>query len=205
MGVRGRHDIRTGSVDPGVNGESCAVDRMLPFHDLAAVVYQNQIGDANLSKVHAERIDPEMIEVLGVAGGDVPRDAFIESEAREQAEGAGEALLAVLALLCDSGKCWRSGDVERVLRGHGHGCLLRLPHKYSAGAGCPQRGREAVRSLCESTLAVAPPRQDRPNNAAVKRCSREPCFRPVGARSCSHSYPRLAPWATFRRRLAAEI
>jgi len=45
--------------------------------------------------VHAERIDPEMIEVLGVTGGDVPRDAFIESEAREQAEGGGEALLAV--------------------------------------------------------------------------------------------------------------
>ena len=143
MGVSGRHDIRAGSVDPGVNGESCAVDRMLPFHHLAMVVYQNQIGDTNLAKVHAERIDPEMIETLGVAGGNVSGDAFIKSEAREQAEGAGQALFAVLALFGDSSKCWRSENVERVLRGHGRRRLLRLPHKYSAGARSPQRERGA--------------------------------------------------------------
>ena len=152
MGVSGRHDIRAGSVDLGVNGESCAVDRVLPFHDLAVVVYQNQIGDANLAKVHAERIDPEMIEAFRVTGGDVPSDAFVESEAREQTEGAGQALLAVLALLGDRGKCWRSGDVERVLPGNSHGRLLRFPHKYSAGAGCPQPGERRRKHFLKQAL-----------------------------------------------------
>ena len=37
--------------------------------------------------MHSERIDPEMIRPFGIAGGDVPRDAFIESEFCEQPEG----------------------------------------------------------------------------------------------------------------------
>ena len=86
-----------------------AVDRILPFHDLAVVIHQNEVGDANLAEVHAEGIDPEMIEVFGVAGGDVSGDAFVESEAREQAEGAGQALLAMLALLFQCGKAGGSG------------------------------------------------------------------------------------------------
>ncbi len=64
-----------------------------------------------------------MIEVFRVASGDVSGHAFVESEAREQAERAGQALLAMLALLCQAGKRGRCGNVERVLRGYSHGRL----------------------------------------------------------------------------------
>ncbi len=168
--MSGGYDIRTGGVDLRVNGEGCAVDRILPFHHLAVVVYQNQIGDANLAEVHAERIDPEMIEVFGVAGGDVSGDAFIESEAREQAEGSGQALLAVLALLGDGGKGRRSGNVERILRGNGHGRLQRFRDNYSAGDRRPQRAEARTRTLLS-------PRW--------------------GSHLCHLFDPRLAPWATF--------
>ncbi len=104
MGVSGGHDVGTSGVDLRVNREGGAVDRILPFHHLSVVVYQNQIGGANLAEVHAEGIDPEMIEVFGIAGGDVSGDAFVESEAREQAEGAGQTLLAMPAFLVQRGK-----------------------------------------------------------------------------------------------------
>src|ERR1700730_11029649 len=133
MGVSGGYDVRTGGRDLGGDRGGWAVDWILPFHYLAAVVHQNQIRRPNLAKRHAEGIDPEMIEVFGVAGGDMSGDAFIESEARKEAEGAREALLAVLAFLRDGRKCRRSGNVERVLRGYGHGFLQRLPDNYSAG------------------------------------------------------------------------
>ena len=46
-------------------------------------------------------IDPEVVEELGVAGGDVTGDALVEPEVPEQAEGGGEALFAVPALVLD--------------------------------------------------------------------------------------------------------
>ena len=52
-------------------------------------------------KFIAERVDPEVVEPLGVARGDVAGDALVEAELAEQAEGGGEALLAVPPLLVD--------------------------------------------------------------------------------------------------------
>ena len=62
MGVRGGYDVGTRGMDPGMNRERRAVDRILPFHHLAMVIYQNEIGGTDLTEVHAERVDPEMIE-----------------------------------------------------------------------------------------------------------------------------------------------
>jgi hypothetical protein len=123
MSVSGGHDIGARGVDLRVNREGCPVDRVLPFHDLALVIHQNEVGDANLTEVHAEGIDPEMIEAFGVASGDVASDAFIESESREQAEGTGQALLAMPAFLFQRGEPGGSGKVERVLGGNSHGRL----------------------------------------------------------------------------------
>ena len=76
-----------------------------------------------------------MIEVFGIAGGDVSGDAFIESEAREQAEGSGQALFAVLTLLGDGGKGRRSRNVQRILCGNGHRRLPRLRLTIAPGQG----------------------------------------------------------------------
>ena len=62
-------------------------------------------------KCIAERVDPEVVELLGVAGGDVAGDALVEAEPREQAERGGEALLAVQALV---GEVLERGHAERL-------------------------------------------------------------------------------------------
>ena len=54
--------------------------------------------------MHAERVDPEVVGQLGVAGGDVPGDALVEAERAEQPERGGQPLLAVQALVVDRGR-----------------------------------------------------------------------------------------------------
>src|ERR1700704_6678660 len=114
MGMGSRNDVGAGGVDLRVNRGGRAVDPVLPFHDFAVIIHQDEIGSANLSEVHAKRIDPEMTEVFGVAGGDVSGNAFVESEAREQAESARQSLLAMTTFFFHGGKLRRSGNVERV-------------------------------------------------------------------------------------------
>ena len=65
------------------------------------VVDQDQVRHADLLEVHPQRVDPEVVEPLRVAGGDVTRHPFVEPELPEQSEGGGEALLAVQALFLD--------------------------------------------------------------------------------------------------------
>ena len=80
--------------------------------DLAVVVHEDEVGHADLPEVHAERVHPEVIGALGIAGGDVAGHAFVEAEAREQPEGAGEALLAMQAF-------FSLGAEGRRVREHG--------------------------------------------------------------------------------------
>lgn len=40
--------------------------------------------------MHTEGVHPEAVGADGVAGSDVPRNAFVEAVVREDAEGAGE-------------------------------------------------------------------------------------------------------------------
>ena len=72
--------------------------RLVAFDHLAVVVDEHEVGHRDLPEVHRERVDPEVVEQLGVAGGDVAGDALVEPEPREQAERGREALLAVQAL-----------------------------------------------------------------------------------------------------------
>jgi hypothetical protein len=84
---RGNH-IGACAVDLGVNGKGGTVDRVFSLDHFAAIVHQDQVRDADLAEVHPKRIDPEMIQTLGVARGNVSRHSFIETEAREEAPGA---------------------------------------------------------------------------------------------------------------------
>ena len=92
--------------------------------DVALAVDADEVGGPDLAEVHAERIDPERIGELRVARRDVAGDALAEAEGGEDPEAAGEALLAVLALLGErregggtSGR--RSGRRRSAWRGRG--------------------------------------------------------------------------------------
>jgi len=108
VSVGGRNDIGARGVDARVDGEGCEIDFRAAFDDIASVIHENRIGSADLAEVHAKGIHPKMIEPLGIARGDVPGDAFIEAEAREEAKRGGEALFAMATLFGGSGKDGRA-------------------------------------------------------------------------------------------------
>jgi len=89
---------------------------MFALYHLATMIYQNQVGDANLSEVHPERIHPEMVQSLRIASGDVASHSLVESKRREDAEGGGQPLFPVPALFFCGGKGWRLGQVKNVRR-----------------------------------------------------------------------------------------
>ncbi len=101
MGVRGADHVRAGGVHLRVDGERGRVQRPVPLDDRAVVPHQQQVADADVTEVHAERIDPEVVGQLGIARGDVARDALVEPEAAEQTERRRQVLFAVQALLFD--------------------------------------------------------------------------------------------------------
>jgi len=131
-----------------VDGEGGAVDGTVAFHHLALVVDQDQVRRADVPEVHAERVDPEVVGPLRIAGGDVPGDPFVEAELGEEAEGGGQALLPVEALV--GGVLER--HVGRQLHDVGHGVLLgghagrvdapygRRPVRRRSYAPAPERG-----------------------------------------------------------------
>jgi hypothetical protein len=102
-------------VHAGVDGEGGFVDVARAFDDFAAFVDENEVGDADVSEMHAEGVDPEAIGMFGVACGDVAGDAFAETEFGEEAEGGGETLLAVKAFFGRGGEGGRfrcAGDFD---------------------------------------------------------------------------------------------
>ena len=66
-----------------MDGEGRHIDRLIPLHNFAFIIDQNEVADTNVAEVNAEGIDPEMIRAFGVAGRDVPGNAFIKPELRE--------------------------------------------------------------------------------------------------------------------------
>ena len=99
--MRGGDHVGPRRVHLRVDRERGAVHHRVALDDLAGVVDADQVGDADVLEVHPERVDPEVVEVLGVAHGDVAGDALVEAELAEQPERRREPLLAVQALLLD--------------------------------------------------------------------------------------------------------
>src|SRR6202041_2279948 len=102
----------TGGVHTGMDREGRSIHWVFSLHDLALMIHKNQIRSANLPEVHAERVDPKMIEFFGIAGGDMSRDAFIEPKTREKPEGSGEHSFASWRLFSSVGAHRR----DRALR-----------------------------------------------------------------------------------------
>src|SRR5438874_2306202 len=109
MRMRGRDHIRSRRMHLRMNCESGDIDGTLPVHDLAAMIHENEIRDANLAEMHPKRIDPEMFRPFRIAGRDVAGNAFIVSEFREQPERRSEPLLAMAPFLFRAGKLGRTG------------------------------------------------------------------------------------------------
>ncbi len=114
--VGGGHQVGMGLVDRRVDREGGLVERALADHGFAAGVHEQQVRDLDAREMHAERIDPEMVGQLGIARGDVPGQAQRETVPREQAERAGQALLAMAALGRDARARRRRIEPEFLLR-----------------------------------------------------------------------------------------
>ena len=71
-------------------------------------------------KCMAERVDPEVVGVLRVAGGDVAGHALVEAEPAEEPERGGEALLAVQALVLDRRAAREREGLGGGVGGDGH-------------------------------------------------------------------------------------
>ena len=90
--------------------------RLSPALDhLTVVVDQNQIGHPDVAEVHAEGVDPEVVQALGIPGCDVASDALVEAELGEEPEPGGQALLPVGPMI-RFGEPGRAGSVTPVLR-----------------------------------------------------------------------------------------
>ena len=108
----GGDDVGPGLVDRRVDHERRPVHRLAAVDDVAVVVDEDEVADAHVPEAETERVDPEVVGELGVAHGDVAGDALAEAEAAEDAQRAGELLLAVQALLLDRGERLRSGEAS---------------------------------------------------------------------------------------------
>ena len=97
---------------------------MLAFDDFAAGVDEDQVGGADVGEVDAEGIDPEVVGMFGVAGGDVAGDAFVVTEAGEEAEAGGHTLFTVEAFVGEGGAFGRCRDIERDCCRLCHDCTL---------------------------------------------------------------------------------
>ncbi len=112
--VGDRDDVGAGGVHLGVHGEGRLVDVVAALDDLAVGVGEDQVAHGDVFEGHPERIDPEAVAVLRVAGGDVPRDTVLEAEPPEDPQGAREPFLAVPAFLVDRVVHRRHGEPEPV-------------------------------------------------------------------------------------------
>ena len=128
MGVRRGDDVGPGGVHGGVDHEGRPIDGPSTFDHLSFVIHEDQVRDLNVAKVHAEGIDPEVVEQFGVARRDVTRDALGESQPAEYAQGTRESLLAVLAFGFDRGeRGWNVEDQLRLVLGETISDLSHVP------------------------------------------------------------------------------
>ena len=99
--MRGGDHVGTRRVHRRVDGERRGVHDALTLDDLAPVVDADEIGGSDVTEAHPEGVDPEVVEVLGIACGDVAGDPFFEAELAEDPEPRREPLLAVQPFLLD--------------------------------------------------------------------------------------------------------
>ena len=65
--MRGRHHVGSGRVDLRMNGKGGRVEQAVALDHITAIVDENQIGHTQQAEGKTERIDPEVVQELGVA------------------------------------------------------------------------------------------------------------------------------------------
>lgn len=92
-------DIGARFMDLAVDGKSRAVDGGLGtarLH-LAVLVHQHQIRDFDEGEVCAQRVDPEVLRIQGVAQGNVASHPLVETLVGEHSESDGQMLFLIIA------------------------------------------------------------------------------------------------------------
>ena len=86
--MRGGNDVGTSLVNGRMDREGGPVQRPLPDRDLATRVHQQQIRHLDPCEVKPERIDPEVVRQLRIAGGEWSvKKAIMSRSARVLMEG----------------------------------------------------------------------------------------------------------------------
>jgi hypothetical protein len=80
MRVRGGYNIGPRHMYSRVNGKGSLVNRTISFNHLAVFVYQNQVRNPYVRKVHPERVHPKVVSPLGITRCNVPRYTFAEAK-----------------------------------------------------------------------------------------------------------------------------
>ena len=119
VGVGGGDHVGPGRVHLGVDGEGGPVDLAGALDNVAVLVDQQEVGHLDVPEVHGERVDPEVVGQLGVAGRDVAGHALVEAELGEQPEAGRQPLLPMETLVLDGGERRGSRHVQV-----GHGFIL---------------------------------------------------------------------------------
>src|SRR4051794_13919701 len=105
-----------------MDGEGRPVDNPVSLDDVALVVDEDKVADADVGEGLAERVDPEVVGALRVPGRDMTGHSLLVAEVGEQPEGGGQAPLAVEAFLFDGVERRRKGKAE-----FGHGSDVSAP------------------------------------------------------------------------------
>ena len=114
MRMRRGNYVRPGMVNARMDRERGNVHRVLAFDDFAFSVHQDQVSDADMSEMHTEGIDPEMIRSFRISRGNVPGHTFIKTELGKETEGRGQAFFAVSSFLFHGCELRNGGDFENT-------------------------------------------------------------------------------------------
>jgi hypothetical protein len=81
--------------------KACAVDGVPPFHHLAFVIREDEVGYLDLRKVNRHWIGPIQAWMLRVTDGQVPGKTIVKTLQRKSAAGPHQPLFQMPALCSD--------------------------------------------------------------------------------------------------------
>jgi hypothetical protein len=137
VGVAHGDDVGMFLVHVGMQDEARAVHGMVALDHAARMVHEDQVRHPHLAEVNAHRVGPVELGPLGVAHGEMAREAIVEALLREGAAGGDQALLAVAPFLCGRGELGQFGKDQPLLFGLvDRDTIAEIEH----GASFPSRG-----------------------------------------------------------------
>jgi hypothetical protein len=126
----------------GVNCKSSSIDGLLPYHNIAIFIHENEIRDTDLRKVLRKRVEPEVVRQNRIPDRDMARHSLVETS------------------FCESKRCQSrfesKGDCERgahILKAAARCCL-----RYSLSSSKVSNfGYERILSLFPETVFPSAP------------------------------------------------